>query len=164
MPITGHGQRRDVNPEWIFILVRLMQIVFILAVALVSLLLPVLPLVRILCFVLITTGCVAAIHSFAHVAADESGLFIRRYVETHFVRWGDVSSVECSFAQGGIKIVFRTPGERETSVITNFPNMSVTAAAKGLARQEELEIVTWMRDRIRTAKGETGSTSVLGLG
>ena len=163
MQTVASTQRREISPQWVVPLMRLVQLGFILMVVVTGFSLEVSLVFRLLAILLVSGICIAVGHPFASISGDEEGLYVQRYVRVHSVNWAEVSGARASLNDSGIRIDFLRPVGGLRYAVANFPNMGIKDAAAVAMGGKQPEIVTWICEHIRSAEQPNRSSSTLGL-
>jgi hypothetical protein len=153
---------RELGPQWILPLMRLVQLGFILMVVVVGMSLEASLVIKVPSILIILAICISVGHPFANIAGDGQGLHVQRYKKVYFVRWADVSGACASLKDSGIRVDFRYPIGGLRYAVANFPNMAIREAGEVIVGGKDMEIVTWIREHIQDAQ-KSPSSSVLGL-
>ena len=133
MSLTDQLERREIGVHIPWVLIRLAQGMGILLIVAISSVMDIaLPLKVLYALSAVLLGAAVG-HPFASVAGDDRGLYVTRYLKTHFVEWPDVLSVRSAMDKGGINISFRSPVAGLRYAVVIFPNMPVKKAFRALA-------------------------------
>jgi hypothetical protein len=150
--LNDQAERREIGMAIPWPLMRLVQAIVTLGLAGMGALMPISVPLKALYFGAVITVSIGVGHPFARVVADDRGLYVTRYMQTHFLEWREVISARMSWREGGIKIDFHRSIGGLRYAIVNLPDMPVGRAFFVLIKKEEPEVVFWIRERIRAAR------------